>query len=187
MAHQNTNVISSLIKYQQILLFLGVGLILWSAIGLQLIDNDTPCHRCWEVRGVYLIILQLLMVSLIFGYKEPLSIVMIVLFMILGNDITVQQIIRHTINIAQENKFLAGYGAYATFLGLSLSIWNLLIANLTILYISIMNYLQHRFQKTQYVCNTPVAKILVIIWGFAPLLLNAYLFILHLNNTAKFQ
>jgi disulfide bond formation protein DsbB len=163
-------------KYQHVLLFLGVGIILWTAIGLQLIDHDTPCHRCWEVRGVYLIILELLMLSLMFGYNEPLSIILMLLFIILGNDITVQQDIRHTINITQDQAFSAGYGAYASFLGLSLTLWNLVIANLAILYIAIMNYLQHQFQQKPFVCRSLMEKILTIVWGLSPLLMNAYLF-----------
>lgn len=164
------------IKYQQVLLFLGIGLLLWVAIGLQLFEHDVPCFRCWEVRGLYLIILQVVMLNLIFGYKESLSIVLIVLFMVAGNYITVEQLIQHTINITKGNAFRLGYGAYATFLDIPLPYWNLLIDNLAIIYLSIMNCLSHRFNITQYVCQSKLSRAGALIWSISPLLVNVYLF-----------
>lgn len=179
-------ILSHLIRYHQVLLFIAVGIILWAAIGLQLFEHDTPCHRCWEIRGVYLIILQLLWISLLFGYREPISLILIALFILLGNDITMQQLVKHTINLTKDHHFTVGYGAYASFLGVSLTLWNLIIANLAILYIATMNYLGHFLNQSTYLCKKQWERILVVIWGLSPLLLNAYLFILHLKNPSTY-
>lgn len=170
---------SKIFKYQSFMLFIGVGLLLWAAIGLQLFSFDTPCPRCWEVRGVYLIILELLLFSLLYGYKEPLSLVIIMLFIIEGSYITTQQIITHVTKIAENFHVIPGYGAYATFFNIPLPYWNLVVCNLAIIYIWLMTYLSHRFNTTQYVCESRWSRYGVILWGISPLLVNAYLFTVH--------
>lgn len=172
----------SLFKYQQVLLFIGVGVLLWAAIFLQLFAHETPCPRCWEIRGVYLIILQLLMFSMLLGYKELLSIVVIGLFIIIGNYITVEQLIRHTINVTQGSPSMPGYGGYADFLDISLSYWNLMIANAAIIYICAMNYISHRYNVVQYTCSSQLSRCVIVFWAQAPLLVNAVLFARHLMS-----
>lgn len=179
--------ISKIAKYQQLILFFAIGVILWAAIGLQLIDHDTPCPRCWESRGVYLLILELLLFSVMLGYREWASLILIALFMVLGNVITVQQLITHTIHLTGDASFKAGYGAYASFLGVSLVLWNLIIANLAILYLCSINYFSHQFKIMQYHCTTPPSQIIAFVWGLAPLLMNVYLFTQHLLDSTRFQ
>lgn len=168
--------VSKLLKYQQTLLFVCLGLVLWTTIGLQFIAHDTPCPRCWEVRGVYLIILQLLLYGMVFGYQELLSIGIIVLFTLAGNFITVRQLITHASNVAEGKAHAVGYGAYASFLGLSLPQWNEIICGFAIVYICSINYFQHRLGQSQYVCGSKFSRCLAITWALSLFLVQAGLF-----------
>lgn len=181
------NFVFSFIKYQLPLLSFSIAIVLWSAILLQLLASETPCPRCWEVRWVYLVILQLISIMLVTGYRELLSIVIIALFILLGDVITVQQLITHTIHLTENAAFHTGYGAYAVFLGLSLPVWNVAIANLAIIYICFMNYFKHQFRVEPYQTTSMPSKVLVVLWGLAPLLTNIYLYIQHLKDIHQLQ
>ena len=88
--------------------------------------------------------------------------------MVISDYITVEKLIRHTINVTEGAPARPGYGGHADFLDISLSYWNLMIANVVILYICAMNYLSHRFNTEQYACSSQLSRGMTVLWNLSP-------------------